>query len=327
MIGRRTILAGLMAATAPRATLGQGLRPARLIMLSLAQSSIDSFRHEGLPAIIETGWTEGHNLAFDTASINGRLDQLPAAALRLAGMRPDVAVAVSNPVGHALRAADPALPIVMSFAGNDPVADGLAASIARPGGSVTGVVMLADELNIKRLELARELAPNGRPLGYLVGVHLDASRIDPVKAAAERLGIPLVVASAQSATGDAVTLPPAFRVFRETGVAAIVVASSPVLSGMAAQIAAHCAEARLPAVTEWRTMARAGCLASYGPNERALRRLAANYVVRILRGERPAEMPMQGPTHFEFIINMTAARAIGQVLPPAFLARADEVIE
>jgi putative ABC transport system substrate-binding protein len=296
-------------------------------MLSVSQSSIESFRRHGLPALAESGWVEGRNLVFDARSTDGRLDLLKDHAAELVLARPDAAIAVSNPVAMALRAADPALPIVMGFAGNDPVTDRLVTSIARPGTSVTGVLMLADELNVKRIELARELLPGVSRIGYLIDVHLSDARIAFVRTAAERLGIELVTARARAADRDRLDLEATFQTLRSAGVQVVAVASSPVLSGAAQEVAARALESRLPTVAEWRGMAETGCMASYGPQERDLRRLIADFVVRILRGARAAEMPMQAPTRFELIINLGTARRLGLTLPTALLARADEVIE
>lgn len=326
MIGRRGALTGILAATASRA-LAQQPRLARIAMLSVSRSSIDSFRRDGLPVLADSGWIEGRNLVFDARSTDGRVDMLQDHAAELVLARPDAAIAVSNPVALALRVADPTLPIVMGFAGNDPVADRLVTSIARPGTSVTGVLMLADELNVKRIDLARELLPGVSRIGYLIDAHLSNARIAFVRTAAERLGIELVTARARPADQDRLDLEAAFHSLRSADVQAVAVASSPVLSGAARELAAWALESHLPTVAEWRAMAEAGCMASYGPHERALRRLIANYVVRILGGARVSEMPMQTPTHFEFIINSNTVHKLGLTIPTPLLARADEVIE
>jgi putative ABC transport system substrate-binding protein len=290
-------------------------------MLSVTSFSVTTWRQDGLPELERLGWREGETLEFLAFTAEGDPGRLQDLASRLAASRPDVAIAVSNPAAQALQAIAPRLPIIMAFAGSDPVADGLAQSIARPGGSVTGVVMLADELNLKRVELAREAFPGGR-VGYLYGTNIAASRITSLIERAQRIGEEVVVSG-----GLGTPLDVSFDTFRRAGVSSVVVASSPVLSAAAPQIAALALAAKLPTLTEWRRMVEAGCALSYGPNEADIRRRAARFVGRVLRGERPAEMPMEQPERFELVLNQRTLAAVGANLPAHVLARADEVIE
>jgi putative ABC transport system substrate-binding protein len=232
-------------------------------------------------------------------------------------------IAVSNPAGHALRALDAQVPIVMGFAGTDPVADGLAASLARPGGSVTGVVMLAEELDLKRLEMLRLALPQARRIGFLAGATFVPSRVPAMVAAARRMGVELVPASA----GGPASFGPAFAALRAARVEALVIASFPGFSTHAAALAALAREAGLPTICEWKTMAEAGCLISHGPVNEELRRQVARHVARILRGQPPGEIPMVQAERFETVVNLRTAREIGVDVPPLVLAAAQEVIE
>ncbi len=319
MIGRRAILTCGVAALAV-SSVAQG-RAVRIAMLSVTPFSTTLWRRDGLPELERLGWREGETLEFLPFTANGDPGLLPDLASRLAASRPDIALAVSNPAAQAIMAVAPELPIIMAFAGSDPIADGLARSIARPGGSVTGVLMLADELNLKRIELAREAFPGGR-VGYLFGTNNAASRVETLVEGAGRLGEQIVVSGGLGTTLDA-----SFETFRRSGVRSVVVAASPVLSAAAPQIAALALAARLPTLTEWRRMAEAGCALSYGPNEADIRRRSARFVARVLRGERPAEMPMEQPERFELVINQRTLAAIEAPLAPHVLARAEEVIE
>jgi putative ABC transport system substrate-binding protein len=321
MTRRRTGLA-LLGALLAAPTLAQS-RLARVGILSSGQISIDQFRQWGLPELAREGFVEGRTLRLIARSAEGEPQRFALLAAEILAERPEVMIAVSNPVAHAIRALDPAMPIVMGFAGTDPVADGLAASLGRPGGSVTGVVMLAQELDLKRLELLRLALPGAQRIGFLAGSTFAPGRVPAMVAAAARMGVELVPASA----GLPESLGPAFAALRAAGVQAVVVASFPGFSGQAAALAELAAEAALPTICEWRSMAEAGCLISHGPLSEELRRQVARQVARILRGQPAGEIPMIQPERFETIVNLRIARRIGVELPPLVLAAAQEVIE
>jgi putative ABC transport system substrate-binding protein len=323
MIGRRPLLPGpavALAAALPVAA--QQGRVVRMGILSVVQLAISNFRRWTLPELAREGLVEGRTLAVTARSSDGDEGRLRQMAAEIAAARPDVVVAVSNPAAHALRAITPTVPIVMGFAGADPVADGLAHSLARPGGSVTGVVMLAEDLALKRLGLAREALPRARRIGYLAPP-ITAARVAAIEAAARSLGAELVLVQAAGPEGFA----PAFAALRDGGADALVVGSSPDFAANGADLAARAVRARLPAVCEWRDMAEAGCVLSYGYDRAALYRRVAGYILRVLRGEAPGSLPMERFDRFELVANLAAARALGVELAPLVLARADEVIE
>ena len=297
-------------------------RSFRVGMLSLGQVSADAFRQWGLPELASLGFADGRNLVFFDRSTEGDATRLQELALEVLAERPDVVIAVSNPAAHAIRRADPSMRIVMGFAGTDPVSDGLVQSLARPGGPVTGVVMLAEELDMKRIEVARELMPRAR-IGFLAGTTFPDGRIARTLAAAQAMGIELLV---ERATGPE-THGPALERLHRAGARAVVVASFPSFAGNAAALGRWGRELGLPIVCEWAFMVEAGCLASYGPNNEALRRRTAQIVARVLRGENPGVVPMEQPSRFEFALNARIAREIGLDIPHSVLARADEVFE
>lgn len=298
-------------------------RVARLGLLSSGQISIDQFRQWGLPELAREGFVEGRTLALIARSSDGDAARLASLAAEIVADRPDVVIAVSNPAAHAIRQRDAQLPIVMGFAGTDPVTDGLAASLARPGGSVTGVVMLAEELDLKRLELLRLAMPRARRIGFLAGATFVPARVPAMVAAAERMGVDLVPVSA----GGPASFGPAFAALRAARVEALVIASFPGFSTHAATLAGLAREAGLATICEWKSMAEAGCLLSHGPVNEELRRQVARHVARILRGQPPGEIPMFQPERFETVVNLRTAREIGVEVPPLVLASAQEVIE
>ncbi|WP_198377711.1 ABC transporter substrate binding protein [Neoroseomonas rubea] len=319
---RRAMLrAGLAAAFAMPAR-AQG-RAHRLGVLAPGRFSIDGVRRWTLPELARLGFVEGRNLDVLLHATDGDAAPLPALAADLAAARCDVAIAVSNPVARLLRAADPRLPIVLGFAGNDPVADGLVDSLARPGGLVTGIVMLGEELDTKRLEFARELDPGTAPVGFLAGATLSPDRIARIEAEAAALGIPIALARA----GAPETYGAAFAALRRAGARIVVVGSFPGFAGQAGLLAAKGAAAGLPLLCDWRHMAEAGCVVSYGASAAELRRRNAVQVARILRGEAPGAIPMERPDRFELVVNAGAAARLGLAIPPLVLARAEEVIE
>ncbi len=321
-VGRRALLGAALALGLAAPARSQG-RLHRLGVLAPGRFSIEGVRRWTLPELARLGFVEGRNLEVLLRHTDGDAAPLPALAAELAAARCDVAIAVANPVARLLRTADPRLPIVMGFAGNDPVADGLAESLARPGGFVTGIVMLGEELDTKRLEFARELDPGEAPIGFLAGATLTPARIARIEAEAAAINIPIALTRA----GGPGTYAPALAFLRNAGARVVVVGSFPGFAGAPALLAARAAEAGLPLLCDWRHMAEAGCVMSYGANNADLRRRNAVQVARILRGESPGAIPMERPDRFELVVNARAAARLGLAVPPLLLARADEVIE
>jgi putative ABC transport system substrate-binding protein len=294
----------------------------RLGVLSPGSGPVERMRRTTLPELARLGFSEGRNIVLEIRL--GTRDQLPQLAEELAATRPDAVIAVSGSAIRAMRQAAAATPIVGAFIGEDPIAAGFAASLAHPGGTVTGIVMLAPELDAKRLYLLHEAVPAGRRIGALaVNTARDAPNTTAIKEAAERAGIELLVFyGAQSED-----YPSAFAEMRRAGVDALEIVSAPELYTDASRLAALALETGMPTMCEWAEMARSGCLLGYGPDYIELQNRVANYVARIFRGAAPGELPIEGPTHYEFTVNLKTAKALGLSIPPSILARADEVIE
>jgi putative tryptophan/tyrosine transport system substrate-binding protein len=294
----------------------------RLGVLSPSAGTFERMRGTTFPELARLGFIEGRNLAVEARF--GTTEQLPSLARELAATRPDVVLAVTAAAIRALRQEAGTTPIVGSFIGEDPVTAGFANSLAHPGSNVTGIVMLAPELDAKRLDLLHEVVPGARRIAALA---VSRQRDEPLLAAmlevAGRDGVELLPFYA--ATPE--EYPIAFAAMRNAGVEALQIVSAPEFFSDARTLAALAVEAKLPTICEWRSMATEGCLVGYGPNFVELLRRTADYVARIFRGAVPGELPIEGPTRFEFAVNLKTAKALGLTIPQTIIARADEVIE
>ena len=311
------ILAAMMFAVPP----ANAQEPGKIYRLGvLTTGNLSTLRDVTFAQLAMQGFVDGHNLVIDART--GGTDKLPNLAQELVAAKPDAIIAVSNEAVAAVEATSNTVPVVMSFAGEDPVAAGFAESLARPGRNITGLMMLAPELDEKRIELLHEAIPSARKIGA-IGNHRHTSEVGTLRAFAKSVGIELFAAYAERPSDyhAAVTS------LRMQGAQAVVILSSPEFAADAATLSSLALEAGLPTVCEWRVMAARGCLLGYGPNLTELRRQTASYVVRIFNGVPPGEIPIEGPTHFEFGVNTKTARLLGIQLSPTILTRADEVIE
>jgi putative ABC transport system substrate-binding protein len=298
----------------------------RLGVLTLPTSPsspvFETFRSVMFPELAKQGYVEDSNLVFEVRM--GAPDRLPELARELVATRPDVVIAVSSWAIDAVQQASNTTPIVGSFIGVDPIAAGYATSLARPGGNITGIVMLAPELDGKRINILHPTLPRARRVAALArSRELEASSLVEMEKAAAEVGLELVTFYA----GAPEEFPAAFVKMHEANMEALAIASVPEFAGNAATLATQAIASHLPTVCEWDWMAQDGCLLGYGPDFTDLRRRPADYVVRIFRGASPGELPMEQPTHFKFTVNLKTGAALGLSLPPAILARADEVIE
>ena len=272
----------------------------------------------------ELGYVEGQNLVLEVRLAAGRLDQLPALAADLVSARVDVIVAVSSPAIQAAKEATTTIPIVMAFSSVDPVQSKFVESLARPGGNISGVMMIADEISGKRLALLKEMLRRATRFAVLAQVNHSgsASQVKTALEAAKSLGIELDVLEVRDSRDYETALAAVTK--RASG---LFVVSNPTFFHDRQRLAALAAKHRLPILCEWREMAEAGCLMAYGPNISDLFRRAATYVDRVARGATPADLPVERPTKFELTINLKTAKALGLTVPPALLQRADQVIE
>jgi putative ABC transport system substrate-binding protein len=273
--------------------------------------------HAGLG---EAGFVEGHNVAVEY----GHYDRLPALASELVRRPVAVLVATGITAARAARGATSTIPIIFNT-GGDPVKFGLVAHLNRPGGNVTGVASLGKVLVAKRFELLRELVPNAETIAFLVNPNNAVADLDTsdAQSAAAALGQKLIIVKAR----DESDIDAAFAtIARERG-GGLLQQLDPFLQSRRDQLVALAARYQLPAVYERRDFAVAGGLVSYGTSLRDALQLVGSYAGRALKGERPADLPVQQPVKFELVINLKTARALGLDVPIMLLARADEVIE
>ena len=277
-----------------------------------------------LDGLRERGWVHGQNIAVEYRSAEGRLERLPDLAAELVRLDVDLIVAIATPGARAAKHATSTVPLVMVGVGA-PVALGYVASLARPGGNITGLSSVSVDLGPKRLELLRETVPG------LARVHVLWNPGDPARAfevrdtqvAAERLG--LTVRSVEVRTLADVER--GFAAMSKDPADALIVQQDPLTFANRARIAELALRNRLPAISPFREFAEAGGLLTYGANLADIYRRAAYFVDRILKGTRPADLPVEEPTKFELVINLKTAKALRLTIPPSVLLRADRVIE
>jgi ABC-type uncharacterized transport system substrate-binding protein len=278
----------------------------------------------------DLGYVEGQNLVLEYRYAEG-FERLSALAAELVRLQVEVLVASGAPAIRAAQHATHTIPIVMAGTA-DPVVTGFVASLARPGGNTTGLSFLSAELPSKRLELLKEAVPQSTRVAVLLnpatGRDEPAGRYESIRhtltGAARALGLPLHVVELRRAE----ELDTAFAAMTRAGAdALLVVADQALMDGLRGRVTALAAQSRLPAMYDWKMYVDAGGLMSYGPSISDTFRRAATYVDKILKGAKPADLPVEQPTKFEFVINLKTAKALGLTIPPHLLVLADEVIQ
>lgn len=272
----------------------------------------------------EAGFVEGRNVAIEFRWANGQYDRLPALAADLVRRQVAVIAATSTPTGLPAKAATTTIPIVF-VTGSDPVEQGLVASLNRPGGNLTGVTTLAVELGQKRLELLHELVPKASLIGVLLnptGPNLKAVSQD-LQAAARTLGLPIHVVHASTERD----LDAAFATLVQLRAGALVIGTDTFYNSQSAKLAALALRHKMPAIYQYREFAAAGGLMSYAGSITDAYRLAGVYTGRVLKGEKPSDLPVQQSSKVELYVNLKTAKALGLGIPQSIVLRANEVLQ
>ena len=328
MISRRRLLTGFVLAWAPLgAAAAQEYKAGKIHRIGFLSPSssadpsiLDAFR-EGLR---EVGYAEGHNITIASRWAEGKYDRLPGLAAQLVGLKVDIIVATAVPAIRAAKEATRTIPIIMAVV-VDPMATGLVASLARPGGNITGLSSMAPQITGKQLEMLKEVVPKASLVAVLWNPANagNAPQIQQAQDAARALGVRLQPLGARGSS----EIDSAFATMTSAQVGAVIVLVDAMLLDHRTQIADLAARRRLPAVYGLSDHAEAGGLMAYGPNRLGIVRRAATYVDRILKGAKPGDLPIEQPTKFELVINLKTAKALGLTIPPSLLQRADQVIE
>jgi len=321
---RRSFIVGVTALAVARDALAQRDKPPRIGVM-LAQPIPNAFYEAFRRGLVDLGYVEGKNILVEYRSVQGDLERYPAVAAELVKLNVEVIVAGGGaPATRAAVRATKTIPIVFP-ASTDPVSEGWVRSLAKPGGNATGLSILESEINPKRLQLVKELIPDARRVAVLVhpDVPFAKQQVATMKAAAARLGVDLQIARA----GKPEELEPALRGVKDARAEALIVSASSLFAANRRRLVEFAGELRLPTVWEHRQFTQAGGLVSYGPDIADLYRSAARYVDKILKGAKPADLPVEQADKLELVINLRTAKAQGMTIPGWLLVRADQVIE
>ena len=323
---RRTFIAALGGAAA-WPVVARAQQAGKLPIIGFLGATTPSAQSQWTAAFVqrlrELGWIEGRTVAIEYRWAEGRSERAAEIAAEFVRLKVDVIVTSGTSPVLAAKQAAAVIPIVFAAAG-DPVGTGLVASLARPGGNVTGLSLQAIDYVGKKLELLREVVPGLRRLAIMVNVGspIGVLELGEVQAMARTLGLEVTTSEIRRAEDIA----PAFEALKGRA-DALYVPPDPLITSNRVRIHTLALRAQLPTIHGFRELVEAGGLMSYGPNRPDLFRRVADHVDEILRGAKPADIPVEQPTKFDLIINLTTAKALGLEIPPSLLARADEVIE
>jgi putative ABC transport system substrate-binding protein len=319
------LLGGAAVARALSARAQQADKIARIGFLSpqSVPHDIGSVAAPFLWGLRDRGYVEGQTIAIEYRFADGQFQSLPDLAAELVRLKVEVIIARGAPAIHAAAVATTTIPIVMMFSSGDPVRSGFVKSLARPGGNITGLTLLAPDLGVKRLELIKAAFPGIAGVAVLANPQTSQEQLEQLRLAAPSLGIRLAVAEAQ----EPAELDVAFSTIMKDDPQVLLVLTDPMLNAQQDRIADVAGRNRLPLISDFKTTAEAGGLIAYGPKLAVLFDRTAYYVARILKGADPAELPVEQPTEFELVINLRTAKILGLTIPPTLLARADVVIE
>lgn len=318
------ILGAALLATATRAAAQPRANVPRVGVLTLGVAPSTQFVEAFRQALREKGYVEGRSVAFEYRFAEGNLDKLPALADELVRINVDVILTESTQAALSAKRATQTIPIVMAATGLDPVKLGLVASFNRPGGNVTGLVLFGPELDKKRLQIFKDAMPDRKFLAVLVNAASPNApeRITQTTAAARALGLQVRFIEVRSPAD----LDAAFKAVERARPSAFITISDGMLLGQRTRIVEFASTSRLPGIFPERQFADAGGLMAYGVNIEANFRRAGAFVDRILKGAKPADLPVEQPAKLDFVINLKTAKALNLTIPPVVMALADEVI-
>jgi putative ABC transport system substrate-binding protein len=295
---------------------------ARLSVLLFGTPATDPNLAAFVAGLRDLGYVEGRNLALEYRSAEGRLERVRELAVQVVSLKPDVIVVLGGDMVPFVKDATSTIPVVMLHS-QDPVEAGVVTSFARPGANLTGVAFVSSETAGKRLQFLKEAVPSLTRIAVLWNPdHLDSEYRD-IEAAARRLGVHIQSLEARRPED----FDGAFQSATQGRAEALMVVSSRFMNLSRSRILEFVSKQRIPLVTGWGPWVRAGGLLSYGPDLDALMKRAASHVDKILKGAKPADLPIEQPTKFELVINLKTAKALGLTIPPSILLRADQVIE
>ncbi len=321
---RDTVLALAALGAAPRATYAQQARRIPVIGFLDPRTAGTSPPYDALRAGLRaSGYIEAETIRIEARWAQGNPEALPGLAQELVQQKVDIIVAIANHSIMAAKAATRDLPIVAVDLETDPVASGLVPSLRRPGGNITGLFLNHADLAAKWLQLVKETVPGARRIAVLRDANTGPYQIDAITAAAKTMAVSLQVLDFR----DAAEIQGALNAGLKDRPEALVQLGSPLINAAGKTIAGFLATHRLPGISPFRTFSDNGGLLSYGPNLKVMYRAMAVYVAKILKGAKAGDLPIEQPTHFEFVVNLKTARALGIKLPQTVLVRADEVIE
>jgi putative ABC transport system substrate-binding protein len=329
LIARRTFLAGTGAVILAAPLAAEAQQPGKVYRIGLLDYSApdparqawwNAFRQQ----MRELGYVEGQNVRFEQRWAEGEYDRLPELAAGLVGLKVDLIVTGGTNSAVAAKRATSNIPIVTATLA-DPVATGVAASLGQPGSNLTGMTTISSDLAGKRLDLLRAVAPRASRIAIVWDDRNPGSRlaVDGTEAAAKTTGLTIHSVPVRNPAG----LEAAFATMVRSRAGALIIVQGPMFFSHRKRLAELAVKHRLPTVMGSREYVEAGGWAGYGPDELDLFRRAATFVDKILKGARPADLPMEQPTKFELIINVKTAKALGLTIPPSLLGRADEVIQ
>jgi putative ABC transport system substrate-binding protein len=319
---RRAFIAGLGGAAAwPLVARAQQTMPVFGILLVFSPNAGRAFTEPIRAYMRALGYVEGRNIAFDFRYADGEAERLPALAAELVAQRPDVIATFGDATGLAVKAATSTIPIVSMS--EDLVKANIVTNIRQPGGNITGISIMGTELDAKRLEILAEILPVRSTVLLLADPTTHRESRPALNSTAEALGLTL----REAVVGTPEQIERALREARESGIAGVNVLSSALLFALRGRIINHAAELGLPAMYQWPETAEEGGLIAYGPSLLAAFRQVTALVVKILRGTKPGEIPIEQPTRFSLVINLKSAKALGLDIPALTLLRADRTIE